>query len=249
MPRPLPPNPALKATPPPADKVPPGKPPTCKVGVSSARERRRRSKQEGGRGRVVLKSRSAADLCKKVEEVEKTPPTGKKVGVDEPDSDWRVEKERVTQTEKNELPQSEKNEQYVEVEGGKDECDGGLPSELNKEEREGQHSSNISSKKPIKRIEERGGTPRLTCDPELIDGAVPVLNGHSSDEVEVDEFFSLLDTTLHLPDTPLSPTPFDGEDRPGPPVTAFTTEEQVAGDHRKRLPPGRLADRIKALRE
>ena len=65
--RPLPPNPLSteESSPSQISRLNHIKPPLNKASVSSARERRRRNKKEGGLGRgVILKSRSAADLCR-----------------------------------------------------------------------------------------------------------------------------------------------------------------------------------------
>ena len=215
------------------------KPPTS---VSSARQRRRRNKQEGGggggRGRVVLKSRSAANLSRK--EMGLATPPDNRNGVDEPDYCAPPEREGEVPVEKRE--QNSEQLQREEDDGGV-----GLPSA-----REETHCADVASDVKEEQQEEEKSYPKVENDcSERNDGAVPSLNGCSSDEVEVDEFFTLLDTTLHLPDSPLSPAPFDSDDHPGPPATAFSAEQQVLEykGHQRTLPPGRLADRIKALRE
>ena len=68
-------------------------------------------------------------------------------------------------------------------------------------------------------------------------------DGHSSDEVE--EFYTLLDTTLYLPEpSPQQQTPEEGM-LPAA-KAAFTEHERC--DQTTGVPSGRLADRIKALR-
>lgn len=265
------------------------KPSLSKASISSARERRRKNKKEGGRGRVVLKSRSAADLCKVEERKDQvdigTPPdrwngpNSERMGVDEPDSETRLgmfELDSDSQTDKEDeskVKEAEDNSHSQRAnfqdEGGADQPDSGLPPDVRRNSstgiaRDRGCSADAALRKEVVinngRTEERmtqQGTPQLQCDAEP---AEAVLNGHSSDEVEVEEFFTLLDTTLHLPDSPLSPTPFESEDHPGPPLKAFSTnlcveragreekEERLPPEER-RLPPGRLADRIKVLRE
>ena len=251
-----------------------------KGGVSSARERRRRNKQEGGgRGRVVLKSRSAADLCKKEDkkrdEVDFGTPPGIRREMDEPtpstidkessdsDKNERVQKEpssvdRTDQPDLRIVPDSDRVN---------DEPDSGPtpPQEVKKNNevhvdivtpsRKEQADSEQQQQQPVLVGQKLPRTRRVKSDSDSVElvgdgAAVPVLNGQSSDEVEVEEFFTLLDTTLHLPDSPLCPAPFDSEDQPGPPVAAFSVVDHPIEEHRQRtLPPGRLADRIKALRE
>lgn len=71
--------------------------------------------------------------------------------------------------------------------------------------------------------------------------AAELANGGASSEEsnnEVDEFYTLLDSTLHLPE----PSSREGEgDDPPQPRVAFDGEEAA-------LPSGRLADRIAMLR-
>ena len=237
--------------------------------VSSARERRRRNKQEGGgRGRVILKSRSAADLCKKEgkDEVDAEIPPEIRREMDEPKSDppLRIkgevkgsnlaknerEKERSYSADKTDNPilriSSEKDR-------GMDELDCVPPplEEVKKKTCEGDITA-PSRKEPViqQSVEHQPRIHRIKSDSDNVElvGVVPVQNGHLSDEVEVEEFFTLLDTTLHLPDSPLCPAPFESEDHPGPPVAAFSTPNQPSSEERT-LPPGRLAERIKALRE
>lgn len=285
-PRPLPPNPVHKeeSSPSQISKINHIKPPLNKATVSSARERRRKSKKEGGLGRVILKSRSAADLCRV--EVRKgrvninTPPdrrkgsnSEKRIGVDEPDSEIRLgmdELDSDCQTDKEDKSKVEKTEDdsqrmIFQGEGEADQPDSGQSHGGKKKDTRDKGFCEdpalrkemvISSGKTEEELVQQGN-PRVQCTTEP---AEAVLNGHSSDEVEVEEFFTLLDTTLHLPDPPLSPVPFESEDHPGPPLKAFSTNPCVKGDKgdgglegdvpgERKLPPGRLADRIKALRE
>ena len=288
MPRPLPPNPIPKSESSPLPVVSHKPPSVGKGGVSSARERRRRNKQEGGRGRVVLKSRSAADLCKKEdkikEEVDFGSPPGNRGEIEKPDKS-RIQKESSN---------LDKNEREPNSVVGTDQPDLGVVADRDK----GNYGTDSGHTQPMKEVNKDNEDPVTLSRMERVDSqqqrpqqpqqqkhtAVSVgqkvprtrrvksdsdrteevagngravvgeLNGQSSDEVEVEEFFTLLDTTLHLPDSPLCPAPFDSEDRPGPPVAAFSvvdhSSREEEGEHRQRtLPPGRLADRIKALRE
>ena len=255
MPRPLPPNPPIpKASPSQArqiDSKPPlhagNKPHPPGNNVSSARERRRRNKLEGGRGRVVLKSRSAVDLCKKEDKRDGGSPAGRRrAGQEEVDS-APSQRPMVEDKRKNDVLRVEASvdkERDGDGESGKrqtdkpcavDEPDSGPVEDL------------------VKRSCSEGGyqPPRQSPPSQHKGGGAAVmLNEQSSDEVEVEEFFNLLDTTLHLPESPLSHAPLDSEDHPGPPVKAFSVEEQVRGERDgEKLPPGRLADRIKALKE
>ena len=242
--------------------------------MSSARERRRKSKQGGGRGRVVLKSRSASDLCKNDGKKDSTPLEKGGGGMDEPD--YAISPEMETKDEPNSVPR-------LEIRRGSSELDFATPPEM-----ETKDEPNSAPRLEIRRgssesdfavpLEEREGPSGVIIDPRnehvdhqkagqkdlhqdhrvqsdfdyvgQSDGAVSAMNGHASDEVEVEEFFTLLDTTLHLPESPLSPAPFDSEDHPGPPVAAFSgVHQHFVEEGERTLPPGRLADRIKALRE
>ena len=268
------------------------KPPAVgKGGVSSARERRRRNKQEGGRGRVVLKSRSAADLCKredkKRDEVDFATPPGSRREVKEPAPPKKESSSDKDEREPNSVAKTDQPALRVLLDsaGGNDEPDSGptppqtsLQQQLNKKKKA--HNIDVitsSGKDPINSQQPRYQPPpvsvgqklprarrvksdsdsgvKLVGDGAAAAGGPAVLNGQSSDEVEVEEFFTLLDTTLHLPeDSPVFPVPFDGGDHPGPPLTAFSVvsperEEEEGHYHQRTLPPGRLADRIKALRE
>ena len=268
-PRPLPPNPVAKSQSSLSPVVSHKPSALGKGGVSLARERRRRNKQEGGgsRGRVVLKSRSAADLCKKEEKREEvdfgTPPAIRSK-TDEPSSKTKNE----TNSDKKEREQDRTELRNVpDNDRGNDEPDSGPPP-LEEEVKEKNNEIHVrvdvatpSSKdshhhqqQPVVVGKKVSRTRRVKSDSDNVElagnDAVPALNGQSSDEVEVEEFFTLLDTTLHLPDSPLWPTPFDSEDHPGPPVSAFSVVDQPSQEHHQRtLPPGRLADRIKTLRE
>ena len=62
---------------------------------------------------------------------------------------------------------------------------------------------------------------------------------------EVDEFFTLLDTTLHLPEAPPEPPPVDAP----PPRVAFTGNGGGGGSGGGSRPSGRLGDRVVALRQ
>ncbi len=273
------------------------KPPAVgKGGVSSARERRRRNKQEGGvggRGRVVLKSRSAADLCKKEDkkrnEVDFATPPGSRREMKEPTPPKKESSNDRNEREPNSIDRADQSSLRVVLNsaGGNDEPDSGpIPPQPSKQQQEQVNRNNeadtdivASSRKEA--IDSQQQKPRwqphvsvgqklprarrVKSDSDSAEaigdgaaagggGGAAVLNGQSSDEVEVEEFFTLLDTTLHLPeDSPLCPAPFDGGDRPGPPLAAFSVvsggEEEEEGHHQRTLPPGRLADRIKALRE
>lgn len=236
----------------------------------------------GGRGRVVLKSRSAADLCKKEDkkrdEVDFGTPPGNRREMDEP-TPSRIEKDS-SNSDKNEGVQKEPSSvdrtdqpdlrTVPDSDRGNDEPDSGPtpPQEVKKNNEIHVDMVTASRKEPVNSHQEQQQpvlvgqkvprTRRVKSDSDSVEligngAAVPVLNGQSSDEVEVEEFYTLLDTTLHLPDSPLCPTPFDSEDRPGPPVAAFSVidhqSREEEGHHQRTLPPGRLADRIKALRE
>lgn len=268
-PRPLPPNPVAKSQSSPSPVVSHKPPAVGKGGVSSARERRRRNKQEGGgsRGRVVLKSRSAADLCKKEErrreEVDCGTPPVMRREVDEPSFETKNE----TNSDKKERGQDRSELRIVPDNGrGNDEPDSGpQPLEDNVKTKNNEIHVDVATplskdgdnhQQPVVVGKKVSRTRRVKSDSDNVEvvgnGAVAMLNGQSSDEVEVEEFFTLLDTTLHLPDSPLCLTPFDSEDHPGPPMAAFSGADQHSQEeehHQRVLPPGRLADRIKALRE
>lgn len=221
------------------------------INVSSARERRRRSKQEGGRGRVVLKSRSAADACKIRDKKEATPPGGRR----EENSDHHtlIKKTDVALIDKDKELMPDNAATKPECDIGEDEpdCDQIMNPSQVEGEREKDNERASEDKQilhteldRVSQAEEKEEKQRPSCKMESESAS---LNGHSSDEVEVEEFCNLLDTTLHLVD---SPTPFENDDHPGPPCIAFSTEGQLCGDViDQRLPPGRLSDRIKALRE
>ena len=139
--------------------------------MSSARQRRRRSKQKELHGKIVLRSNSSSNISKSHDKRDG-------VGVDH------------------------------------------------------NHSNQQKSDTPLHSI-------RLANDePDFPDP--PVENDPSSDEI--DEFFNLLDSTLHLPEEP-DPMITAALDRP-PPRIAFVAEGKGS-----LLSSGRLADRIKALRQ
>ena len=310
-PRPLPPNPVQKveSSPSQASKLS-HKPPV--VSISSARERRRKNKKEGGRGRVVLKSRSAADLCKMEEKKDSadfaTPPERRRcpdsessrgvdepdskssMGVDEPDSGQITDEKDKSKVEKRGMD-SERQREMIDAEfqnqGGVDEPESSPPPDVWKKDSSGLKDNRASCENVTltneavsQQSKAHRGNPRVEGEAEAVEvvyrgtlrvegeaEAIEVVHRgtlrvegeveaievvHSSEEVEVEEFFTLLDTTLHLPDSPLSPAPFESEDHPGPPLTAFSTDQREAGEGEgveRRLPPGRLADRIKTLRE
>lgn len=191
--------------------------------MSSARERRRRNKQEGGgrgRGRVVLKSRSAIDLCKKEDKK-------------------REEIDFISPPVVSREISESNSDLSSRMERGSD------PDKNEGEQL--QPSSNQSNLRVPSDKERDVDEPDSGLQP-------PLDNERSSQEVEVEEFFTLLDTTLHLPDSPPCPAPFENGDHPGPPLTAFSTSDhpvfrEVKAERERPLPPGRLADRIKELRE
>lgn len=239
---------------------------------------------------MVLKSRSAADICKKEDKKRDevdfgTPPGSRRGTVDDP-TPSRIQKESSnldkSERQSNSVGGSNQPDLRIIVadsDGGNGEPDS-VPTPLQqvnkdngihvdivvpsqKESIDGhqqQPQQQRQQQQPVVVGQKVARTRRVKSDSDSVevagDGAavmVPVLNGQSSDEVEVEEFFTLLDTTLHLPESPLCPAPFDSEDHPGPPVAAFSVVEHPSREeedhHQRTLPPGRLADRIKALRE
>lgn len=189
----------------------------------------------------MLKSRSAADLCKKEERGATSTPPGRRreEGGDVPCPSPPVDSENTSDTghviDKG-REEDERRSHGPCFEIGVDEPDSGEPEDVM------QRGSSEEE-----RVKEPHPRPAQCRGAEGGNARVPPLNGHSSDEVEVEEFFNLLDTTLHLPESPISPAHLDSEDHPGPPLKAFSTEHQVSNE--QRLPPGRLADRIMALKE
>ena len=238
---------------------------------------------------MVLKSRSAADLCKKEDkkrdEVDFATPPRNRREVKEPAP---PKKEPSSDKDEREPDSVARTDQPVLLDsaGGNDEPDTGptppqtpLQQQVNKKKEAHNIDTITSSRKdPVNSQQPRYQPPPVSVGQKLprarraksdsdsgvelvsdgtaaAGGGPAVLNGQSSDEVEVEEFFTLLDTTLHLPeDSPVFPAPFDGGDQPGPPLAAFSVvssggEEEEGHRHQRTLPPGRLADRIKALRE